>query len=390
MTFDTITDRRGTGATKWDMMQTFAGVSPDDGLPMWVADMDFTAPDFLQDALHAELDKANYGYFCNADSYLEAVAWWMKTRHGWSIQPDWMFTTAGLGNAIALAITAFTGPEDHVAIFSPVYHEFAGKIRRCGRGVTELPLAVEDGIYRMDFDRYDALLTGREKMVLISAPHNPAGRVWTAGELGELADFCTRHDLLLVSDEIHQDIVFSGHKHIPMHVAAPQIEDRLITVSAASKTFNIAGLRTGCVTIPDSKLRTQFKNVFDPLNIAPNLFGVVATRAVYSEDGAAWVDQLTAYLEGNAQEFAAGIAKIPGLTSMPMQGTYLAWVDFSGTGMSQEEFASRVTRTARIAPTPGHALGLGGETFLRFNIGTQRARVTEAVARLQDAFSDLQ
>ncbi|WP_095587344.1 MalY/PatB family protein [Actibacterium ureilyticum] len=388
--FDAPVDRRGTDSSKWDMMERAFGVSPDDGLAMWVADMDFPAPDFLQDAVKGLLAKANYGYFAGYETFLDAVQWWMQTRHGWTIDTDWVFTTFGLGNGLAMAIQTFSAPGDHVAILTPVYHEFAAKIGRTGRVVTELPMGTEDGVFVLDFDRFDRLMTGREKMLLLSAPHNPAGRIWTQAELSDLAAFCARHDLILVSDEIHCDLILTGHKHLPMHLAAPQIADRLIMMSSASKTFNIAGSRTGCVTIPDADLRARFGTFHRSLDISPNLLGVTLTRAAYSQAGADWVDQLMPYIAGNAQLFNDGVNAIPGLSAMPMQSTYLAWVDFAGTGMNRDEIHDRVYRQARIAATPGHTLGTGGETCMRFNLGTQRARVAEAVARLQEAFSDLQ
>ena len=388
--FDTPIDRRGTDSSKWDLMEPTFGVSPDDGLAMWVADMDFAAPDFLQAATRGLLEKANYGYFAGYEDYLAAVQWWMRTRHGWEADPSWMFTTYGLGNGIAMAIQTFTDPGDHVAIFTPVYHEFANKIGKTGRAVTELPLSIKDGVYTLDFDRFETVMTGREKMILMSSPHNPAGRVWTEGELTALAAFCDRHDLILVSDEIHADLTFPGQTHLPMHVAAPQITNRLIMMTSASKTFNIAGSRTGCVTIPDPDLRARFGAFHRSLDMSPNLLGIVLTKAAYSPAGAAWVDQLMPYIEGNCRLFHEGIAPIPGVTAMQMQSTYLAWVDFSGTGMARDEIQDRIFNKARIAATPGHTLGTGGEYCMRFNLGTQRAQVSAAIARLQDAFGDLQ
>ena len=390
MTFDTLIDRRGTNSAKWDAMETVFGVSPDDGLGMWVADMDFAAPDFLQDAVKGILAKANYGYFIGDVAYREAVAWWMQTRHNWKVEPDWMFTTFGLGNAIAIAIQALTGPDDHVAIMTPVYHEFPKKIARAGRGLTELALHLEDGVYRMDFDRFDAAMTGRETMLIISSPHNPAGRVWSVEEQKAIAAFCEKHDLVLIADEIHHDLVMPGFTHVPMHVAAPEVEARLIMMTSASKTFNIAGARTGCVTIPDAKLRAKYHAFYNVLDMSPNLLGQELTRAAYSPAGAEWVDQLMGYIAENDQVFARGVNAIPGVTAMPMQSTYLAWVDFADTGMTPEEIQRRVFEGAKIAATPGHSLGKGGETFMRFNIGTQRAHVNDAVGRLQAAFADLQ
>ncbi len=391
MSFDQINDRRGTNCSKWDLMEPAFGVPAKDGLAMWIADMDFKAPPFLQDAMRDLLERGDYGYFCGLEKFTDAIQWWMKERHGWSVDADTMFTTYGLGNGIAIALQALTEPGDEIIIFTPVYHEFAIKIGKTGRVVKELPLEQdEDGLYRMDFERYESLLSGRERLVLFSSPHNPAGRVWTQDELSALAAFCIKHDLLLISDEIHMDLTFAGQTHLPMAVAAPEIADRLVMTTSASKSFNIAGTRTGTVSIPDPKLRARFEGFFRKLDMQPNLMGVRLTQAAYTPDGAAWIDDLTAYIEENARVFKDGIDAIPGLSAMPMQGTYLSWVDFSATGMARAEFSDRVAQKARIAATPGHTLGTGGEAFLRFNLGTQRARVIEAVARMQDAFSDLQ
>lgn len=390
MSFDTLTHRIGTGSTKWDMTQPAFGIPANEALPMWIADKDFEAPEFLQDAMRSLIARADYGYFCDLDSFHETIRWWQHTRHGWQIDTDWLFTTCGLGNAIALTIQCFTDPGDHVAIFTPVYHEFAAKIGRTERVVTELPLVVRDGVYALDFEAFEDRMTGKEKILLISSPHNPAGRVWTRAELQQMADFCERHDLLLVSDEVHGDLVFKGHSYQPTHAAVPGIAPRLISMSAASKTFSIAGARTGYMVIPDPDLRARFARFFRGFDISPNLLGVTLTRTAYSPEGAAWVDQLMPYLQTNRDLFCAGVDEIPGLTAMPMQSTYLAWVDFSGTGMDRAEIHTRLQERAQIAATPGHTLGTGGETYMRFNLGTQKARVQDALDRLSSAFADLQ
>lgn len=390
MNFDEVIDRRGTNSAKWDRMQAYSGVSPDDGIAMWVADMDFRAPDFLQEAVQGLLDKANYGYFASDEPTRQAVAWWMRERHGWDADPEWMSNTAGLGHAIAQVLETFTEPGDEIVIFSPVYHEFSHKIRLCKRTVHESPLVIRDGVYHMDFDALEAGLTGREKAMLISSPHNPAGRIWTPEELRRLADFCERHDLLIIDDEIHHDLVHPGQDFTPFLVAAPEAAPRTLVLTAASKTFNIAGARLGTVTIPDPEKRSRFQAALTAHQVQPNLLGIELTRAAYSPRGAKWVDALVAYLAGNAQLFNDGMAQIPGLRAMPMQSTYLAWVDFSGTGMEMDEVMERVHGQARIAPSRGVDFGTGGETCLRFNVGTNRPRVQEAITRMQEAFSDLQ
>lgn len=390
MTFDEITDRRGTNSTKWDRMEAYSGVSPEDGIAMWVADMDFRAPDFLQEAVQDLVAKANYGYFASDHEMNEAVAWWMQERHGWAASPDWMSSTAGLGHAIALCLETFTDPGDAVVIFTPVYHEFARKINLAGRVVHESPLRIAEGVYHMDLEALEAGLTGRERAVLISSPHNPAGRIWTTAELQALAELCERHDLLIMADEIHHDLIFPGQSFTPFLNAAPGAAGRTLVLTAASKTFNTAGARLGTVTIPDPAMRQRFRHALLTHQTQPNLLGVELTRAAYSPRGAVWVDALVDYLDGNQRLFRDGVHAIPGLTAMPMQSTYLAWVDFSNTGMGMDEVMHRVHGHARLAPSVGSEFGTGGESFLRFNLGMPRARVEAAVQRLQAAFSDLQ
>jgi len=390
MNFDKIIDRRGTDCSKWDMMEAIYGVPADTGLPMWVADTDFQAPQVVLDKMQALVDHGIFGYVNLNDDYHGAIAWWMKTRHNWEVDPSWIFTTTGLVNAVALCLDTFTAPDDGIILFTPVYHAFAKAIRAGGRRVVECPLVSNDGRYEMDFDAYDTMMTGSESMVILCSPHNPGGRVWTRAELQGVADFCKRHDLLLISDEIHHDLVYPGHTHIPMTKVDPSIVERTLMLTAPSKTFNIAGLHTGNVIIEDDDLRARFAARMTSLCLAGNSVGQYASAAAYSPEGAAWVDELMLYLDGNRQVFDAAIAGIPGLSSMMLESTYLAWVDFSGTGMEREDFTRRVEQVAKIAVNHGTTFGTGGDTFLRFNLGTQRARVQDACDRLRAAFGDLQ
>ncbi|AFO89832.1 pyridoxal phosphate-dependent aminotransferase [Phaeobacter inhibens] len=390
MNFDKIIDRRNTHCIKWDMMEDLYNVPRDEGLSMWVADMDFAVPSVVTDKMREMADHGVYGYV-NCDSpYKSAICWWMQNRHGWSVDPEAIFTTTGLVNGVGMCLDTFTQQGDGIVLFTPVYHAFAKVIRNAGREVVECELAVNDGRYEMDFSTYDAQMTGAEKMVILCSPHNPVGRVWTEEELRGVADFAKRHDLILLSDEIHHDLVFDGATHIPMQNAAPDITDRLLMLTAPSKTFNFAGMHTGQVIIPDPELRAKFSRRMMALALSPNSPGQWATAAAYSPEGAAWVDELVPYLDGNRQLFDAAVNEIPGLHSTRLEATYLAWVDFSGTGMSREEFTARVEQGAKIAANHGPSFGTGGENFLRFNLGTQRARVEEACDRLRNAFSDLQ
>ncbi|MGR3542369.1 MAG: MalY/PatB family protein [Hasllibacter sp.] len=390
--FDPIIDRRGTHSVKWDMMERLYGVPAEDGIAMWVADMEFRPPQVIRDALQGMLDHGIYGYFGDDSRYREAIRWWMAERHGWDLDPASVFTTHGLVNGTAMCVDAFTAPGDGVVLLTPVYHAFARVIRAAGRDLVEMEMPIEDGRYVLTdaaFEGFDARMKGHERMLILCSPHNPGGRVWTRDELERVAAFARRHDLILVSDEIHQDLVYPGARHVPT-IAIEGIEDRLVVMTAPSKTFNIAGVHTGQVIVPDEGLRARFAGRMAALGMSANSVGLVATTAAYSPEGAAWVDDLMGYLDGNRRLFDAAIEGIPGLRSMPLEATYLAWVDFSGTGMSRGEFTARVEKDARIAVNHGPTFGTGGEPWLRFNFAAPRAQVAEACERLAAAFSDLQ
>jgi len=385
--FDEVINRVGTHSVKWDGMQALYGVSPEEGIAMWVADMDFRPPASVQRALEDMAAQGIYGYWGDNRAYHAAIQWWMATRHGWQVEPEWIFTTHGLVNGTALCVDAFTAPGDGVVLMTPVYHAFARVIKAAGRRVVECPLKLVDGRYEMDFEAWEGLVDASAKMLILCSPHNPGGRVWTREELAATADFARRHGLVLVSDEIHHDLVMPGHSHIPMALAT---EDPVVMMSATTKTFNIAGTHSGNVIIADPELRARFAGRMNAMGISPNSFGIAMATAAYSHEGAEWLDALIAYLDENRRIFDAKVNAIPGLHSMPLEATYLAWVDFAGTGMAPAEFIARVEKEAKIAANHGATFGLGGESFLRFNLATPRARVIEAAERLARAFGDLQ
>jgi cystathionine beta-lyase len=385
--FDAPIDRRNTHALKWDMMQVNFGVSPEDGLAMWVADMDFLPPPAVNAALTDAVAHGIHGYFGNDRAYVQAICGWMQRRHGWDVDPASIATTHGVVAGVALCLQAFTQPGDGVILFSPVYHAFYRIIGANGREVVESPLVLrEDGRFAMDLDGLAARLTGRERMLVLCSPHNPGGRVWSVEELRAVADFCVAHDLVLVADEIHHDLVMPGHRHVVMPVAAPEIADRLVMLTATTKTFNTAGALTGNVIIADVDLRHRFAAAHAAAGAGPNRFGLICATACY-QHGDAWLDALLPYLAGNAALLAEGLGAIPGVRPMPLEATYLSWADFAGTGLAPDAVIDRVQRIARIAPSHGATFGTGGETCLRFNIATPRARVAEAVSRLQAAFA---
>ncbi|MAP82333.1 MAG: aminotransferase [Marinovum sp.] len=390
MDFDEVIDRRGTHSSKWDTMEELYGVSPDSGLSMWVADMDFRAPKIIQEKLHGINSHGIYGYYGDYKEYNNSIKWWMKNRHNWEIDTSWIFTTHGLVNGTGLCIDAFTKPGDGIILFTPVYYQFSNLVEAARRKVVECPLKLIDNHYHFDFVAYERNLSGDEKMVILCSPHNPGGRVWTKNELQEVAKFAKKHDLVLVSDEIHHDLVYPNKSHTVMPIADPSVCDRLVMMTATTKTFNIAGAHSGNVIIPHPNLRQKFSQRIKALGISPNSFGLFMATAAYSPEGAQWLDELLHYIDGNRVIFDKEVNKIPGLSSMPLEGTYLAWVDFSGTGMEEEEFIYRVQEKAKIAVNHGSTFGTGGEKFLRFNLATPRTLVVEATKRLKDAFSDLQ
>lgn len=390
MDFDEVIDRRGTHSSKWDTMEELYGVSPDSGLSMWVADMDFRAPKIIQEKLHEINSHGIYGYYGDYKEYNNSIKWWMKNRHNWEIDTSWIFTTHGLVNGTGLCIDAFTKPGDGIILFTPVYYQFSNLVEAARRKVVECPLKLIDNHYHFDFVAYERNLSGDEKMVILCSPHNPGGRVWTKNELQEVAKFAKKHDLVLVSDEIHHDLVYPNKSHTVMPIADPSVCDRLVMMTATTKTFNIAGAHSGNVIISNPNLRQKFSQRIKALGISPNSFGLFMATAAYSPEGAQWLDELLHYIDGNRVIFDKEVNKIPGLSSMPLEGTYLAWVDFSGTGMEEEEFIYRVQEKAKIAVNHGSTFGTGGEKFLRFNLATPRTLVVEATKRLKDAFSDLQ
>ena len=390
MDFDEIIDRRGTHSSKWDTMEELYGVSPDNGLSMWVADMDFRAPEVIQRKLRSINSHGIYGYYGDQEEYKNSIKWWMENRHDWKIDTSWIFTTHGLVNGTALCIDAFTKRGDGVILFTPVYYQFSNLIEASERKVVECPLKLIDSHYQFDFNAYERKLSGDEKMIILSSPHNPGGRVWTRKELQEVAKFAMKHDLILVSDEIHHDLVYPNKNHTVMPIAEPAICDRLVMMTATTKTFNIAGAHTGNVIISNPRLQQKFSKRITALGISANSFGLFMATTAYSSEGAKWLDELIKYIDGNRNLFDRAIDAIPGLKSMPLEGTYLAWVDFSGTGMEEKEFIHRVQEKANIAVNHGSTFGAGGENFLRFNLATPRTLIVDATKRLEEAFSDLQ
>ena len=386
--FDETIPLRGTRSAKHDAMAT-RDCEAEDGIAMWVADMDFRAPQAAIDALRTEMERGVFGYFADDDPTRAAICGWLEAMHGWKVDPGWISFSHGVGHGLGLTLQAFTEPGDGVIMFTPFYHSFIKRVPAMGRRSVESELRLIDGRYELDLERLQASLDGGEKAAILCNPHNPGGRIWSAREVSDVADFCLRNDLLLIADEIHMDLVFPGAKHVATAVAAPQSLPKLIYLSSASKGFNIAGAETSFIVTPDPALRERLAATQASHGGTPNRFGMLMTEACFAH-GKEWSAALRVYIRDNFLLLRDGLNAVPGVRTMDMTATYLAWVDFENTGMTREEFTRRVSRDARLAVEFGPSFGKGGERFLRFNVATTRARVTEAVERVQNAFGDLQ
>ena len=350
--FDERIDRIGSHSLKWDMLQSFYGMDPKESLSMWVADMDFRPPQSVSAALQASIDHGIHGYFGDESEHHQAIIQWMKIRHQWRVEPDWISTVHGLVQGTALCVQAFSKPDEGVILFTPVYHAFAKIIKANNREVIESPLEIRNGRYEMNLAKLASELKGHETIMILCSPHNPGGRVWRIEELKEIALFCHTHNLTLVSDEIHHDLVYPPAKHTVMANAAPEIIPQLVMLTATTKSFNIAGGLSGNVTIQDPKLRQRFQKILMASGTSANRYGVLMATAAY-QGGAEWLDQLVDYLDGNRRLFDEAMADIEGVESMQMDATYLAWVNFEKTGLSTSEVIERVEKQARIATNHG-------------------------------------
>jgi cysteine-S-conjugate beta-lyase len=388
--FDRVIDRRGTHASKWDNIARRSGIESSDAIPMWVADMDFTAPPGVTSALTAEIQHAIHGYYADTGSWAAALAGWMARRHGLLIDPSWVSPTPGIVSGLGLILQVVSAPGDEVVVFPPAYHAFRKIILANERRILDVQLIEAEGRYSMDLDALRGKVTPRTKVVFLCSPHNPGGTVWSVAELRALAELCVELELILVSDEIHCDLVLDGTKHTPTIAAAPEVADRLITCVSATKTFNLAGAHVGaCITSNATLKRCLDARIAASGLASYNRFGMIATEAAW-RTGETWLNILLPYLAKNRDLFDARIqAAAPGVRSMRLDATYLAWVDFSGTGLSPKEIDARIKNRARIFASPGEQFGPGGETWLRFNFATPRRIIEEALGRLEEAFHDL-
>jgi len=330
--FDQVIDRRNTNSAKWDLAALFYGEK--DILPMWVADMDFnTAPPVIA-ALKKQAELGVFGYNNRPQSYLTAVVEWMARRHGWQVNPEWLTYSPGVVTALNLCILAYSNPGDGVIIQPPVYYPFAESIRNNGRVVKNNLLKFENDRYFMDIDSLEARAWARTRLMIISSPHNPVGRIWTKDELTRVGEFCVKKDIILVSDEIHSDLVYRGRKHVPTASISEEIAQQTITCISPSKTFNLAGLKTSVIIIPNPRIRQMYVAMLGNLSLGmDNTFGLAALEAAY-KDGDEWLEALLEYLESN-MEFTIKYfeERIPGIKALRSEATYLLWLDCRELGL---------------------------------------------------------
>ncbi|MGC9367584.1 MAG: MalY/PatB family protein [bacterium] len=386
--FDQIIDRYNTNSIKWDGVDKyFQGKNL---FPMWVADMDFATPPEVIEALRKRIDHGVFGYTLFPDSYYQAIIDWLLKRHNWKIRQEWILYSPGVVPAVNYAIQAFTHPGDKVIVQTPVYYPFFPAVKNNGRQLVCNELKYSNDKYIMDLDELKGQIDDRTKMIILCSPHNPVGRVWEKSELIQLVEICLRNEILIVSDEIHFDLIYPGYKHTITASLSDEISKNTITCIAPSKTFNIAGLKSSAVIIENEKLRSRYNHVLlqngvmhsDPLSIE-------AAIAAYNRCEQ-WLEQLLVYLKENV-EIVMNYFQEQNLNIIPVkpQGTYLIWLDFRGLSLSDQEIDQRLLNRGKIALDPGHIFGKGGEGFQRINIACPRKLLVKGLHKIKTAVKDV-
>ncbi len=384
--FDTPIDRTHTWSIKHDFKKENG--KADDILPLWVADMDFRSPDSVVEALKKAVDHGIFGYSRADESYFDAVAAWYQKRHHLTLQPEWMTCTPGIVFALSIAVRAFTQEGDAVLIQPPVYHPFSRAILRNKRTLVENPLVLKDGHYEMDLeDLEQKVLDEHVKLMILCNPHNPVGRVWTREELTALADICLRHHVFVISVEFHGVFVWHGHEQTPYASISEDACLHSMMCTAPSKTFNLAGMATSNLFIPDPEMRRKFRSeLLDVGQENMNRLGLFACRAAY-EGGGEWLDQLIGYLAGNlalVRDFCKN--RVPQIQLVEPEGTYLAWLDCRELGMTDDELMAFFSDEAKVWLDPGTHSGEQGSGFMRFNLGSSRSVIAQALDQIEAAW----
>lgn len=383
--FDTVVDRRGTSSVKWDYEEKYTGMTG--LLPLWVADMDFRAPPEIMGAIRGRVDHGIFGYVREPDSYFEAAAAWLARRHSWHVTREWMVASPGVLPSLSAAILAFTQPGEGIVLQPPVYHPFAMRVRSNGRRVLENPLVVRDRTWQMDLDGLEKVIDQGTRMLVFCSPHNPVARVWERDTLSRLEEICRARGVLIVSDEIHNDLVMPGFRHVPIAALSEEAALNAVTLVSATKTFNIAGLGGSLAVIPDEDLRTRFEAVQHAVfSAAPNAVAVAASEAAWRH-GEQWLDELLVYIKGNYDLLRGFLAeRLPSVRVFPLEGTYLALLDMSSLGFPDAPLKHLLLRDARVWLDEGTKFGRGGEGMQRLNLACPRSLLAQALERMEKAF----
>ncbi|WP_274655329.1 MalY/PatB family protein [Paenibacillus humicola] len=378
--FDKMIDRRGTSSYKWDQSEKLFG-NPD-VLPLWVADMDFEAPREVTEAIKKRAEQGIYGYTFRPESYYEAVSGWLSRRHGWKVEHDWITSSPGVVPALSMIVMANTEPGDRIILQSPVYYPFYDVIQMNGRVVVDNPLLRKDGRYTIDFELLERQAAEGAKLLLLCSPHNPGGRVWTREELTRIGDICVRHGVLVIADEIHHDLVFRGHHHIPFASISDAFAQISFTCIATSKTFNLAGLQAASVIIPNDELRRKYNALLKALSLhMESYFGLTAVESAYTY-GDEWLEQLLDYLEGNLNAMLDFMkTELPEIKVMKPEGTYMVWMDCRAISDRPEVLKKLMFEQAGVAFSEGSVFGRQGAGWLRVNLACPRSILTEGLER---------
>ncbi|MFE8696725.1 MalY/PatB family protein [Cytobacillus sp. FJAT-53684] len=383
--FDQKMDRENTSSVKWGLTKEIFGA--DDVLPMWVADMDFQPPIGVKKAIQERVDHGIYGYTFSPPSTSEAIQQWLDRRHGWDITPSWILYSTGVVPSISVAIEALTSPEDKVMLQSPVYTPFYEMIKKNNRKLVNCPLQLIENRYEINFTEFENKLKSGVKLFLLCNPHNPSGRIWSKEELIRIGELCYQYNCLILSDEIHSDIIFKPYKHTPIASLDERFKEIVLTCIAPSKTFNLAGLQASAVIIPNEKHRESFKKVQERQGFfALSTLGTIGMEAAY-RSGEIWLEGLLAYLDENIQIVKEYIdAHIPGISVMEPEGSYLIWLNCRSLHLSDKEIKDRLLKKGKLALEPGNKYGQEGEGFVRMNIACPKELVLEGLERLKRAF----
>lgn len=387
--FDKIIDRSGSHSIKYDSLKELYG--REDLIPLWVADMDFETPDFIIEAMKRRLEHPVLGYTVAYDEYWQSIVGWLKRRHNWAVEREWLRYIPGIVKGIGMAIACFTEPNDKIIIQTPVYHPFRLVPEHNGRRIVENPLKMSaDGHCEMDFEQLESVIDSSCKMIILANPHNPIGVVWDKASLQQLADIAVKHNLIVVSDEIHCDMPLYGNVHTPFTMVSEAAAECSITFGAPSKTFNIAGVVSSYAVVPNPHLREKFFSYLEANELdMPTIFAMVATEAAFAH-GEVWRQQLVRYIEQNIDFVADYIAEnIPAIKVIKPQASYLVWIDFSALGLSHERMVDMVVNDARLAMNDGAMFGTKGRQHMRMNVGVPRSVLAKALEQLKVAVANL-